>query len=78
MIQVPIAAVFGFTIYKGTMIPCIVGWGMVMFWTFFALVKYTLAKLRPKLNELQERKLSLVEQRIKDGKEGICTIVEVV
>lgn len=78
MIQVPIAAVFGFTIYKGTMIPCVVGWGAVLFWSCFALVTYGLKKLRPKLNQLHERKLSLLEQRIKDGKEGICTIVEVV
>lgn len=78
MIQVPIAAVFGFTIYKGTMIPCVVGWGALAFFGGLALIKKILAALRPKLDERHERKLSLIEQRIKDGKEGICTIVEVV
>lgn len=34
-------------------------------------------RLKAKLSERHEKKLSLLEQRIKDGKEGICTIVEV-
>lgn len=77
MIQVPIAAFFGFAIQKGTVIPCIVGWGGVAFFTILALVKKMYAMIRPTLDARHEKKLTLLEQRIKDGKEGICTIVEV-
>lgn len=78
MIQVPIAAIFGFAIQKGAMIPCIVGWGGVAFVTICALVSKIWDMIRPALDSRHEKKLSLLEQRIKDGKEGICTIVEVV
>lgn len=46
--------------------------------SLWALVLYIHDLLRPGLNARYERKLSLLEQRIKDGREGICTIVEVV
>lgn len=42
------------------------------------LVSWLMENFGAKLSERQERKLNLLEQRIKDGKEGICTIVEIV
>lgn len=78
MIQVPIALVFGFTITKGAMIPCIIGWLAVAFVVICAIASAIWGRIRPMLDERHEKKLSLLEQRIKDNKEGICTIVEVV
>lgn len=78
MVQVPVAWLFGFEIMKGALVPCFIGWAGVAMFSLWALVLYIHDLVRPGLNARHERKLSLLEQRIKDGREGICTIVEVV
>lgn len=77
-VYVPIAAVFGYSILKSTLLPCAVGWAWIMFGVFALISNKYGRSIRSKLSAHQERKLSILEQRIKDGKEGICTIVEVV
>ena len=78
MIYVPVAAFLGTPILVGTITPCVVGW----IWLLVITSGLLYAKYRPRILEVfnarQQHKLSLLEQRIKDGKEGICTIVEVV
>lgn len=78
MFHVPIAAIFSFTILKGALVPCFIGWIWVTIVVSGVLFTKYSSDIRKKLSERQNVKLSLLEQRIKDGKEGICTIVEVV
>lgn len=78
MALVPSALIFGWTIPKGLIGVCAVGW------TWTATISAALLwnkhgyKIKKRLGAREAKKLSLIEQRIKDGREGICTIVEVV
>jgi hypothetical protein len=78
MLHVPIAAIFGFTILKSAIVPCLVGWVWLLVVVGGVLFTKYSSKIRKMLDSKTEKKLSVLEQRIKDGKEGICTIVEVV
>lgn len=77
MLYVPLAAVSGWVIHPGFIVPAVVGWGWAaifgIVWVFGKIGPY----IRERLSDRYERKLSILEQRVKDGKEGICTIVEV-
>lgn len=77
MLYVPLAAVTGWGVSHHMIIPCVVGWG----WLFILGIAWVCSKVGPmireRLSDRYERKLSILEQRVKDGKEGICTIVEV-
>lgn len=78
MIYVPLAAIVGWDFAKGMVGVCIVGW----FWATVLVCSLAWnthkARIKKLLGAREARNLTLLEQRIKDGKEGICTIVEVV
>lgn len=73
MFHVPLAYVFGWEVLAGTGSPCIVGW----VWVVCVIGAMIHLHMGDRLKARHERKLSILEQRIKDGKEGVCTIVEV-
>lgn len=78
MMYVPLAALIGWTIPEGFVGVCIIGW----IWTVIigSSVAWNIhgSKIKKRLGAREARKLTLLEQRIKDDREGICTIVEVV
>lgn len=78
MVYAPLAGIFGWTIPKGLIGVCVVGWVWATIISVSLLWNFHGNKIKQRLGARRARKLSLIEQRIKDGKEGICTIVEVI
>lgn len=78
MVYVPLALHYEWTLVAARIVPCIIGWGVVGMSILFGLIEMIGKWLRPKLDAHHAERLSLLEQRIKDGKEGVCTIVEIV
>lgn len=76
-LYVPLAIFFDFPLDKGQLIPAFMSWLMLCALLVMALFEHFKGRLRAKLSARREKQLSLLEQRIKDGKDGICTIVEV-
>lgn len=77
-VWVPLAIWLDLPFDKNQLPPAAIFWVVLTGLGIINLVIAISKPLRAKLSERHEKKLSLLEQRIKDGKEGICTIVEVV
>lgn len=72
-LYLPVAAVFGLAIPAGVKVAGTIIWSA----SGTAGIIILLQLLGQRLLKREESKLSILEQRIKDGREGICTIVEV-
>lgn len=75
-LYVPLAIFFDLPLHKTQLLPAFMGMLMTVAALVITLLECFKGKLRKALSVRQEKQLSLLEQRIKDGKEGICTIVE--
>lgn len=76
-VWVPLALVFGWPLVQAQAIPAACVWILIGVGVLLTLLGIIGKFVRAKLDDRHERKLTILEQRIKDGKEGICTIVEV-
>lgn len=77
-IYVPIAAILGFTLAPASIGCAVAAWLFIFFFLLVFVVNKYSGVIKAALSARQQNKLSLLEQRIQDGKDGICTIVEVV
>ncbi|MDX9668677.1 hypothetical protein [Pseudomonas sp. P8_250] len=73
----PIAILLGMPFIKLLVVPALITWSAVCLAAVAYLFSHFSKIIRAKMSERYDKKLTLLEQRIKDGKEGICTIVEV-
>ncbi|MNC48139.1 hypothetical protein D3C75_972370 [compost metagenome] len=74
----PLAMVFGWPVSPGNIVIAVVAWVWIVIIGVGVTLKYFEDDIRAKLSARRTKQLNLIEQRIKDGKDGICTIVEVV
>ncbi|MNL59453.1 hypothetical protein D3C87_1831880 [compost metagenome] len=70
--------VFGWPVSPGNIVIAVVAWVWIVIIGVGVTLKYFEDDIRAKLSARRTKQLNLIEQRIKDGKDGICTIVEVV
>lgn len=75
-VWVPLAFLFGWPMVAAQVIPAGCLWFLIGAGFVLMLLGAIGKRIRAKLDDRHERKLTILEQRIKDGKEGICTIVE--
>jgi hypothetical protein len=73
----PLAIWLGLPLIKSFITLAVVTWFGVCLAGAAYIFSHFSKIVRTKMSERYDKKLSLLEQRIKDGKEGICTIVEV-
>lgn len=76
MLYTPIAIFCGFPVAGGNIAMAVTGWAAMAFFLLAALIDHYKGAIRAKLSERKQKQLNILEQRIKDGKDGICTIVE--
>lgn len=74
---VPLAVWLDLPFLKEMIVPALAVWFISTGMGVIYLLSEVSKRVRTKLSERHEKKLNLLEQRIKDGKEGICSIVEV-
>lgn len=75
-LYVPMAIFFDLPLNKAQLVPAIMSWLIATGALVLLLLDHFKGRMRKVLSARREKQLSLLEQRIKDGKEGICTIVE--